>query len=141
MLKAIKKEDGQAMAEFALVFPILILVVCGIIDFGWMFFNQLTLQNATNVAARSGVVSYDYNGGDKTKLTKQISQTVENNLINGMDDNLNVDVNFSNPGEPLNGNLELNVTTEIKFLTPFMGSILRKNTWELSASTVMRMES
>jgi uncharacterized protein (UPF0333 family) len=41
MLKRIaKNEKGQAMVEFALIVPLLILLLCGIIDFGWIFGNQ-----------------------------------------------------------------------------------------------------
>lgn len=36
-----RKEDGQAMVEFALILPIFLLILCGIIDFGWLFYNQL----------------------------------------------------------------------------------------------------
>ena len=34
-----KRENGQSAVEFALVLPILLLIVCGILDFGWLFYN------------------------------------------------------------------------------------------------------
>lgn len=140
MLKAKKKEEGQAMVEFALVLPILLLVVCGIIDFGWMFFNQLTLQNATNIAARTGVVSYQQQGSSKFNYEKFIEDKVKDNLINNMDEYLNVDISYLE-SNPLESDLEVKATTKIKFLTPVMGTLLRKNTWDLKASVVMRIES
>lgn len=33
-----RKEEGQAMVEFALVFPILLLLLLGILEFGHIFF-------------------------------------------------------------------------------------------------------
>ena len=50
-------EDGQAMVEFALILPILLLILCGIIDFGWLFYNQLALNNICREGARYAVVN------------------------------------------------------------------------------------
>ena len=36
-----RSEEGQAMVEFALVFPILLLLVMGIIQFGILFNNYV----------------------------------------------------------------------------------------------------
>lgn len=50
--KRVKNEEGQALVEFALVLPILLLILCGIIDFGWLFYNQYNVDNAARAAAR-----------------------------------------------------------------------------------------
>src|SRR5918996_5280451 len=42
---------GQALVEFALILPILILLVVLAIDFGRVFFTSVSLNNATRVAA------------------------------------------------------------------------------------------
>lgn len=46
------------MVEFALMMPILILLLCGIIDFGWIFGNQLMANNAAREAARYASIHY-----------------------------------------------------------------------------------
>jgi Flp pilus assembly protein TadG len=45
------------MVEFALVLPLLLLVVLGIIQFGIAFNNYLTLTDAVRVGARQAAVS------------------------------------------------------------------------------------
>ena len=35
-----QKESGQALAEFAICLPLLILILCGILDFGWVYMNE-----------------------------------------------------------------------------------------------------
>ncbi|MEL7649835.1 MAG: TadE family protein [Sedimentibacter sp.] len=60
----LKKENGQAMVEFALVLPILLLFVAGIIDFGWIFYNQLAANNASREAARFIAIHYYFNDMD-----------------------------------------------------------------------------
>lgn len=51
MKKFIRENRGQAMVELALVLPILILLLLGIMEFGRIFAGNLELQNA----ARDGV--------------------------------------------------------------------------------------
>lgn len=45
---------GQAIVEFALVFPLFILLVAGMIDFGMGLYSYMTINNATRDAARLG---------------------------------------------------------------------------------------
>ena len=51
-----RHEDGASAVEFALVMPVLVLIVCGIIGFGIVFAQQLSLGNAARQAARFGAV-------------------------------------------------------------------------------------
>ena len=50
-------EDGQALIEFAVTVPLLLLVVTGILTFGIALNNYLMLTQATGVAARTLAVN------------------------------------------------------------------------------------
>ena len=52
-----KNEQGQTMTEFALVLPILIVLLFGIIQFGIAFNNYVTLTDAVRAGARKAAVS------------------------------------------------------------------------------------
>jgi Flp pilus assembly protein TadG len=52
----LKSERGAELIEFALIFPILLLVVVGIIDFGFLFQRFEVLTNATREGARMAVL-------------------------------------------------------------------------------------
>lgn len=38
------KESGQAILEFALIFPIFLLILFGIIDFGWIGYQRMSFE-------------------------------------------------------------------------------------------------
>jgi len=55
----LRDEKGQAMAEFAIVLPVLCLVFFGIFQFGVLFNNYVTLTDAVRAGARTAAVSRD----------------------------------------------------------------------------------
>jgi Flp pilus assembly protein TadG len=52
----IRSERGQSVTEFALVLPVLALLLFGIIQFGITFNNYVTLTDATRAGARKAAV-------------------------------------------------------------------------------------
>jgi len=55
--KRMNNERGQTLVEFALVLPILVVLVLAIAQFGVAFNNYLALTDAARAAARKGAVS------------------------------------------------------------------------------------
>ncbi len=69
-----KNESGQSLVEFVLVLPLFALILMGIIDFGWMFYNYIGVENAARNAARIACVEYtetNYNDEDKIPYVKK----------------------------------------------------------------------
>jgi Flp pilus assembly protein TadG len=54
-----RNERGQAIVEFALVVPILVAIVLGIVEFGIAFNHYQTLTAAVGTGARTGAVTHD----------------------------------------------------------------------------------
>ena len=55
MKRTNKNRTGQAIVEMAVIFPFFLLIVIGgLIDFGFAFYNYLTLQQIAADAARYG---------------------------------------------------------------------------------------
>jgi Flp pilus assembly protein TadG len=68
-----RREEGQAIVEFAFIFSLLAMLVLGIITFGITFYDQILLSNAVSNAAQvvmagSGVIT-DPCGSVNTALT------------------------------------------------------------------------
>lgn len=54
----IENEDGATAVEFAIVAPVLLLLIMGIVDIGMMMFAQGVLENSAFTAARTGKTGY-----------------------------------------------------------------------------------
>ena len=51
-----RSDDGQAIVEFAIVLPVLVLLVFGITQFGLAFRNYISITDAARVGARAAAV-------------------------------------------------------------------------------------
>ena len=56
MLARRRPESGAAAVEFALVLPVLFLIIGAIIDFGFIFAQQISFNTSARDAARAGVL-------------------------------------------------------------------------------------
>ncbi len=79
------KEQGQALVEFALLITFLTFVLMGILAFGIIFTNQISLFSTANLAARKANLNdmrYEYcrEGQQDQHLNTPIYDTVINNL-------------------------------------------------------------
>ncbi|MGJ9457687.1 TadE/TadG family type IV pilus assembly protein [Oceanobacillus sp. CF4.6] len=50
----IRKQDGQSLVEFALILPILLMLLVGIFDFGRILYTHLQLEMVAQEAVRIG---------------------------------------------------------------------------------------
>jgi Flp pilus assembly protein TadG len=57
--KNMKTPKGQDLAEFAIILPLLMLIVFGVLDLGRAFFSAITIANAAREGARKAVLSFD----------------------------------------------------------------------------------
>jgi Flp pilus assembly protein TadG len=71
---------GSSAVEFALTLPIFIILVIGIIEFGWYYFVQHTLQYATREGMRLALVGGTITqGGTTLSPEASIITTIRNN--------------------------------------------------------------
>ncbi len=128
-----RKEQGQAMVEFALVLPILILLICGIIDFGWIFGNQLIANNASREAARFCAISADLSQGDLETLAEGVVSNRADTLCNLCS------VAVAVTEDTGNDDIGVAVSCDLPVLTPVASTIFG-STYSIQAVSVMRKE-
>ena len=79
---------GQSLVEFALVLPLMVTVMLGIVDFGFVFFVRGSVENAAREGARYGSIHPSDVGG----ITNRVKQTVMG--INTSSSDFKVDVSY-----------------------------------------------
>ena len=52
----IKDQNGATAVEFAIILPLLVLLLFGIIEFGLLLYNQHVITNAAREGARYGII-------------------------------------------------------------------------------------
>lgn len=131
-----KKEDGQAMVEFALILPIFLLILCGIIDFGWLFYNQLSLNNACREGARYAVVHTAENA-DTQSIINHIESITTTVFAN---DGIDITVEYTSPSDPTSGDIKVSMQADISFFTPVLSTVLGEEK-TITSTVIMKVES
>lgn len=131
MIRQRKHSDrGQAIVEFALVLPVLLLLVLGIIQFGRLYSNDETITNATRAGARVAAVSRATS--DPVGTTIQAVKAAAPNLTQSQ---INVTVSPAPPWQP--GSM-VTVTATYPYSIDMLGMVVKSGT--LSSSTKERVE-
>lgn len=128
----VKSEKGQAMVEFALVFMLLALIFCGIIDFGRTYNAYLALDHAGREAARAASIG-------ETDVNINI---VAKNAARHLDPNdLTITINpVEADGRNRGEYATVTLSYDIVFITPLVGKLFDDNRLTLESETVMRVE-
>jgi Flp pilus assembly protein TadG len=80
-LQKIKSENGAAVVEFAVVVPLLLILVFGIIEFGILIYNKAMITNASREGAREGILFRDDRSGLETDIQNTINTYLSDYLI------------------------------------------------------------
>jgi Flp pilus assembly pilin Flp len=123
------EEKGQAIAEFAVILPVLALVMIGMIQVGILLFNYIDFTSAVREGARKAAVSReDPDGEQATEDAIRAATSVVD------DDQIDVDVQ----DQPWGSGQDIEIDAEY----PYTLNILGVELWEgpLSTSTVVRVE-
>jgi hypothetical protein len=86
---------GQAVVEFALIVPVLIMLLLGIMEFGRAVYTSNALANAAREGARYGIINPQDTGGIKAHA---VETAIGLRLLPG-----NVAVSYPD-GQPASGN-------------------------------------
>ena len=137
-----RRTGGQGLIEFALVLPILLLLLFGVIDFGWMLFNYVSLYNGLREGARFASVSGYTSTAQYYQCDNIRKEIMTRALFSGIQPgNITITYDNGNPGAAAvgtcpvgsTGSVALNngyrvvidVSVNVKFITPFIQTFAR----------------
>jgi hypothetical protein len=79
-MRRMRREDGSIAVEFAIIFPILMLLIFGVIDFGHAWYMRHLMSDASREGARYGS-RYMTDSSSNRILPKNLSPTVANYIL------------------------------------------------------------
>jgi Flp pilus assembly protein TadG len=125
----VKSEKGQSMVEFALVVPLLIVLLFSIVDISRLFHASLTIDHAGREAARAASVQLS----DAEVISAAVDNGSSISLSNG-----HVQVSPGEGSRTSGNKVTVTITYPVDFLTPVVGNLA--GSFELQNTTVMRIE-
>jgi len=139
-------QRGAVALEFAILFPVLILMTFGIIEFSAALYDKAMITNASREGARVGIV-YTFDPNNTTSpnhppdsLITQVVQTYcQNKLLTfAPDENAVVTISRSGTGDDAGDSLTVTVGYNYDFLV--LPSFIGLPRISLQATTIMRLE-
>lgn len=130
-----KQRRGAAAVEFAVVAPVFLLLVFGMIEYGRMVMVQQVITNASREGARRAVLD----GATTAEVNTTVTSYLESASIDGDDATITV-----TPNPPTNAGFgePVTVTVAIPFdQVSWLPSPMYLGGTNMSATTVMRRES
>lgn len=122
-----KSEKGQTFIEFALVLPVLLLLVLGMLEYGWM----LNAKISVTAAAREGARASSVLGEEKSSQAYTVASAAANKYMGtGTLDADDVIVTVAS------GNVTVSISYEKE---PLIGLYI-KDSMLIGSSVTMRME-
>ena len=125
----IRNEQGQAMTEFALVLPVLALLLFAVIQFGIVFNNYVTLTDATRAGARKAAVSRDDPNRDADVMAAVRSSASD------LDSSK---LSVSPPSSTWDSGSDVTVTATYPYSISLLGLVVKSGS--LSSTTTERVE-
>ncbi len=136
-LRKEKRQRGQAMVEFALVLPLLLIVTFIIIDFGFAFSQWIVITNATREGARLGAT------GKSADLVATRTIDASNGTLAGAGDVVSVEyLDLNGDGVGLGDQVVVRANHDYDFITPLdvFLNLTGLSPIPLSACSDMRVE-
>lgn len=141
MRAKLESQKGATAVEFAMVLPVLILLILGIIEFSLLLFNKQVITNAAREGARAGIVQAPTRVTEPEIITK-VNTYCFNHLITwGGKTTPDVTSTAPCPAGAYSG-ADLTVTVKFHYtylaLPDFVSSLIGGT--DLTAESVMRCE-
>ena len=129
--RPVPQQAGQALVEFGLILPVLVLILMGVFDFGRAFYAYNAISNGAREGARYGIIHPD-------ELETIEERAVAQTFILDMD---TMDVQVTFPSGTDRGN-PITVTVQYDFyaLTPLISTIWGGGALSLESAATMYIE-
>ncbi len=139
---------GLVVTEMAIILPVMMLLIFGILDFGRLYFTQITLQHAMREGGRFGVTGQQLpDPGNPLALQSRIAsirQVVHDAAVGvGVEPGDIVVSSISGGSDNAGGpgdTLTISMSYSFRFITPMIGQFFNDGEQSFTVSTSFRNE-
>lgn len=128
--KLFRNDRGQAMAEMAIVLPILLLLLMSMVDLGRIFHSYMVITNASREGARKAVLGFT-----DIEIRARVADTTTQLDSAVLDTDISPDPSLRKSGDLVTVQVDYQVT----LLAPLI-NIMLPNPITIQTATTMRME-
>lgn len=129
-----RRESGQSAVELALTLPLVLLLIFGMLEMGWMASTRLLLDNITREGVRSGIVATS-----TTANTAEVIDRINEMKPSYLTGEINITVTYSNPSDFRSGDITVVSTYNLAPLTPLTAFLTEDGTFHLRSECTMKM--
>lgn len=130
----IRRENGQSAVELALTLPLLLLLIFGMLEMGWLASTRLMLDNITREGVRSGIIATN-----ASTNTADVIDRINDMKPAYLPGTITVTVTYSNPSDFRSGDITVVSTYNLAPLTPLTGFLTEDGTFHLRSECTMKM--
>ena len=136
MIRRPKNQDGQAVVEFVVILPVLLLVLMAIYQFGQVFVNYMDVTSAAREGARKAAVSRS--AGSCATVDGLAISAAKGAASDLNQTNLTVTVSRTCTSNAYAQGSDVVVTATYPYSISIMGMVVTSGT--LTSATTMRVE-
>ena len=146
----VDQQSGQALVETALVLVIVIILLGGLVEFGWAYFRYLALQGAAGEGAAYAMIFPrqwfsdadkpsalwdDCVSPDPDNIVYRVQHESQAAILDWSATDVDIESRFTTPGNPIT----VTVSFEHQLLTPLVSDWVSDGTITLRASAVQNI--
>jgi Flp pilus assembly protein TadG len=129
-------EHGQAVTEFAVILPVLLLVLFAIFQFGVIFNNYIEVAAAAREGARKGAVSRT--SGNCAAVQSLVVSSAQNAAPGLSKPRMGIVVNDTCTSNQVQAGADITVTVTYPWSVSLLGKVVASG--NLTSATTMRVE-
>ena len=128
------RESGQSAVEMALLLPLLLLLIFGMLEMGWLATTRQTMDAITREATRAGVVATT-----TTASTTAVNTAVTSKKPAYMKNTITVTVTFSKPSSFKDGDITVTTAYDLPPLTPLTAFLAPSGAYHIVSTYTMKV--
>lgn len=129
-----RNESGQSAVELALTLPLLLLLIFGMLEMGWLASTRQVMDTMTREATRAGIVA-----SSTSAATTAVNNVVNNIKPSYMTGTVTVSVTFSKPSDFKSGDITVKATYDLPTLTPLTAFLAPGGKFHIESTCTMKV--